>query len=109
MINSAITTAVLASAKRDEFREKVEGRLKKARALGSASAIELEVKDDAERMLIDEALASGVIIRTGNGRLYLNERARAERQEGQAHLVVMILLVVASLMASLAALLATRN
>ncbi|HVF37904.1 MAG TPA: hypothetical protein VNA29_08200 [Sphingomicrobium sp.] len=109
MINPAITVAVLASAKREEFRKKVEGKLKKSGALGSASAVDLEPKDDAERQLIDEALANGTLVKTRHGLFYLNERAVAERKEGQGFLTIVILLVTASLIASGVALLIWTN
>jgi hypothetical protein len=103
MVNPAIAAALLAAANQEEIQEKVEGRLKKVRAVSEASAIALELKDK-ERALIDQAVASGTVKRTDDGRLYLNERAIADRNEGQGFMALLILLAVASVIASVAVL-----
>jgi len=104
MVNPAITAALIAASRQEEVAQKVEGRLKKARALSVASAIAL-VLNDKERELFDQALASGSVKQTADGRYYLNERAVAERKEGQGFMALLILLAIASIVASAAVLL----
>jgi hypothetical protein len=99
MANPAITAALIAAAHQEEVEEKIEARLKKANALAPASAIALELKEK-ERELLDLALAAGTVKRTGNGKLYLDELAVSDRKEGQGFMAILILLVVASVMAS---------
>ena len=43
MVNPALTAVLIAAAREEEVKEKIEGRLKKARALSPASAILLEL------------------------------------------------------------------
>jgi len=99
MANPAITAALIAAAHQEEVEEKVEARLKKANALTPASAIALELKDK-ERELLDLALAAGTVKRTGDGRLYLDELAVADRRDGQGFMALLIMLVAASIIAS---------
>ena len=103
MVNPAITAALIAASHQEEMEQKVEGRLKEARALSPGSAVALELKDK-EQALLDQALASGTVKRTADGRLYLNERAIADRTEGQGFMALLILLAVASVIASVAVL-----
>ena len=102
MVNPAITAALIAASHQEEM-EKIEARLKKAGALSTGSAVALELKDK-EHKLLDQALASGTVKRTADGRLYLNERAVADRQEGHGFMALLIILVVASVIASVAVL-----
>jgi hypothetical protein len=99
MSNPAITAALIAASRSQEVKEAIEGRLGKAKATGPSSAIPLDL-DEKEKELLDQALAEGTVKATGDGRYYLNERAIADRKEGQGFMVVLILLVVASIMAS---------
>ena len=99
MSNPAITAALIAASRQQEVEEAIEGRLKKARATGPSSAIPLNL-NGKEKELLDQALAAGTVKTTVDGRHYLNERAIADRKEGQGFMVVLILLVIASLMAS---------
>ncbi|MDP9422599.1 MAG: hypothetical protein M3Q19_07175 [Pseudomonadota bacterium] len=103
MVNPAVTAALVAASRQEEVEAKVEGRLKKARAFSPASAIALELKEK-EQQLLDQALASGTVKRTDDGRLYLNERVIADRKEGQGFMALLILLAIASVVASLAVL-----
>ncbi|HXG82297.1 MAG TPA: hypothetical protein VNJ05_10915 [Sphingomicrobium sp.] len=103
MVNPAITASLLAAANKEEIQEKIEARLKKANATSRASAIALELKDK-ERKLLDQALAAGTVQRTDDGRLYLNELAIANRNEGQGFTALLILLIIASVIASVAVL-----
>ena len=103
MINPAITAVLIAASHQEEVEQKIEGRLKKAKALSGTSAIALELKDE-EQKLLDQAIASGSVKRTDDGRLYLNERVIADRKEGQGFKALLILLAVASIIASVAVL-----
>ena len=102
MVNPAITAALIAASHQEEI-EKIEGRLTKARALSPGSAVALDLKDK-EQELLDQALASGTVKRTADGRLYLNERAISDRKEGQGFMALLVLLAVASVLASVAVL-----
>jgi hypothetical protein len=104
MTNPAITAALIAASRQEDVEEKIEGRLKKANAISPASAITLELKDK-EQALLDQALAAGTVKRTVHGRLYLDELAVADRKEGQGFMAILILLVVASVIASIGILL----
>lgn len=103
MVNPAINVALLAAANQEEIQQKIEGPLKKARAVARESAVALELKDK-EQKLLDQALASGSVKRTDDGRLYLNERVIADRNEGQGFMALLILLAIASVIASVAVL-----
>ena len=91
MVNPAITAALLAASNQEKIQEKIEGRLKKARAVSTGSAIAVDLKEK-ERELLDQAIASGTVKRTDGGRLYLNERVIADRKEGQGFMALLILL-----------------
>src|SRR4029450_2296442 len=95
MTNPSITAALIAASRHEEVEEKIEGRLKKANALAPASAVALELKEK-EQPLLDQALASGTVRRTGDGRLYLDELMVANRKEGQGFMALLIILIAAS-------------
>ena len=99
MSNPAITAALIAASRQQEGEDAIEGRLGKAKATGTSSAISLPL-EGKEKELLDQALAAGSVKKTNDGRYYLNERAIADRKEGQGFMVVLILLVIASIMAS---------
>ena len=103
MVNPAITAALLAAANQEEIQEKIEARLKKAKAVSTGSAIALELKEK-EQELLDQAIASGAVKRSADGRFYLNERVIADRNEGQGFTALLILLAIASVIASIAVL-----
>jgi hypothetical protein len=103
MVNPAITAALIAASHQEEAEKTIEGKLKKAGALGPSSAVKLDLSDK-EQPLLDQALAAGSVKRTGDGRLYLNEMAIADRKEGQGFMALLILLAVGSLIASFAVL-----
>ena len=108
MVNPAVTAALIAASRQEEVEAKVEGRLKKARALSAASAIALELMGK-EQQLLDQALASGTVKRTDDGRFYLNEQVIADRKEGQGFKALLILLAIASVIASVAVLAASAG
>ena len=99
MSNPAITAALIAASRQQEVEEAIESRLKKAEATTASKAIPLKLVGK-EKELLDQALAEGTVKTAGDGRYYLNERAIADRKEGQGFMVLLILLVVASIMAS---------
>ena len=108
MVNPAITAALIAASQQEDVEQKIEGRLKKAGALSRGSAIALELKDKEQRLL-DQAVASGAVQRTEDGRVYLNERVIADRKEGQGFMALLIILVAASIIASGAMLLVSAG
>ena len=103
MVNPAITSALIAASRQESVEQKIEGRLKKAKALSPATAIGLSL-DKKEQPLLDQALASGTVKETANGRYYLNEQLIADRNEGKGFMALLILLVFGSILASLVAL-----
>ncbi len=103
MVNPAITAALIAASRQEDVAQKIEARLKTARALSAATAVALELKDK-EQDLLDQAVAAGSVKQTSDGRLYLNERVIADRKEGQGFMALLILLAVASVLASVVAL-----
>jgi hypothetical protein len=103
-MNPAIHAAIVAASQQEAIEEKVEIRLKAANALGPSTAIAFAPADEQEQKLLEAALATGNVVRTNDGKFYLNERAAADRKEGQGFMALLIGLVVASLIASGAAL-----
>lgn len=99
MINPAITAAFIAAAHEEEIEEKVIGRLRKSGALSPARAIKLDL-GEKEQKLLAEAAAAGTVTRTADGRYYLNERAIADRKEGQGMIALVVILVSLSVIAS---------
>jgi hypothetical protein len=99
MSNPAITAALIAASRQQDIEEAIESRLKKSKATGPSSAIPLDL-EGKDKELLDQALAAGAVKTTTDGRYYLNERVIADRREGQGFMVVLILLVLASIMAS---------
>lgn len=103
MINPAVTAALLAASQEEESEEFIQKKLGEANAEGSSSAIRLELNKKQAKYL-DEALETGTVVKTVDGRLYLNERALSERKEGQGYMALLILLVIGSVIASVAVL-----
>jgi len=103
MMNPAITAALIAASQDEESEEYIATKLREAKALGSSGAIQLDLNEKQQKML-ETQLADGTVVRTIDGRLYLSERAVSDRQEGQGYLVLLVLLVAASLIASAAVL-----
>ena len=100
MVNPAITAALIAASRQEDVEQKVEGRLKKAEAFSPARAIALSL-NEKDQPLLDQALASGTVRETANGRYYLNEQMIADRSHGRGFMLLLILLVFASIVASL--------
>ena len=81
-MNPAVTAALIAASRQQDVEAKIESKLRKAKAVTRSSAIALEL-DEKQQPLLEQALASGTVQQTGDGRLYLNEQALADRTEGQ--------------------------
>jgi len=99
-VNPAIRAAIIAATQQEAVKEKVEDRLREGKALGPSSAIQFALADDSERRLLEAALSTGNVVRTNDGLVYLNERAVADRNEGQGFKVLLMVLVIGSLIAS---------
>ena len=102
-MNPAITAALVAASHDEDTEAFIQTKLRDAKALGASSAIELDLTDK-QRTLLDQAVANGTVVKTVDGRFYLNERAVTDRQEGQGFMALLIILVVGSLIASVAVL-----
>lgn len=103
-MNPAIHAAIIAASNQEAIEEKIETRLRSAKALGPSSSITFTPADEAERKLLEAALVTGNVVRTVDGRIYLNERAVADRKEGQGYMAILLTLIIATLVASGAAL-----
>jgi hypothetical protein len=99
MVNPAITAAIIAASHQQDIEAKIESKLRKAKAVSRSSAIALDL-DEKQQPLLDQALASGTVQQTGDGKLYLNEQAMADRAEGQGFKAFLIVLIALSIIAS---------
>ena len=108
-MNPAIMVAIMAATQQQEQEDKAEAKLREAKALGASSAIDFAPANDAEQKWLDKAVAEGIVVRTASGRVYLSERRLADRWEGQGFTVLLVMLVVASLIASGIALVMTAS
>ena len=104
-MNPAITAALIAASREEEVKEKIERRLEKAQASSPGRAIALEL-NEGELELLDQAPASGTVKQSADGRFYLHEQAIADRNVGHGFMALLILLAVASVIASVAVLVA---
>ncbi len=100
--------ALMAALQNKESEDFLQKRLKAAEALGASSAIPLAL-DEKQQKLLDQAIGQGTVIRTVDGRFYLNERAVNERKEGQKYMALLILLIAGSVIASVAILASRAN
>ena len=107
-MNPAITAALIAAAKQEETEEAIIGKLRKGKAVSPSSAISLDIPDD-KRKALDQAVAGGTVMKTADGRFYLNERAVADRKHSQGFMVMLMILIAGSVIASGVALLALAN
>ena len=98
-MNPAITAALIAASHEEKIEQKVIGRLKSSRSNSRSTAIALEL-DEAGQKLLEEAIGQGTVTKTPDGRYYLNERAIADRKEGQGFLALVIILISLSFIAS---------
>ena len=102
-MNPAIHIAIMAA---NQAEEGIAARLRKAEAINASSAIEFTPADAAEQKLLDEAIGLGLVVRRSDGRIFLNERAVSERNEGIGYGLLLGLLALGSAAASIAALIA---
>jgi hypothetical protein len=103
-MNPAIHAAIVA-AQSTETVDTAVAKLKAAGALGPENAIALPEMNAAT---VDEALAAGLIVRSSDGHYYLDEQAVSDRNERNGMMLLVSLLIMASLAASVIALLAFR-
>ncbi len=104
-MNPAITAAIVAAnAKANASLETVIARLRKDKALRSDSAVRFEPANEAEQKFLDEAIGRGLVVRRHDGLYYINERAVSERNEGLGFAALLMLLAIASVVASVIAL-----
>ena len=98
-MNAAIHVALMAAHKADKG---IVERLTEAKAIDPSSAIMHRPSDAAEQAQLDEAL--GLVLRRADGRIFLNQRAVRERNEGIGYGLLLGLLALGSVAASVAAL-----
>jgi hypothetical protein len=103
-MNPAIHAAIIAATQQEAVREKVESKLRNAKALDPSSAILFAPADKAEQKLLNAAVGTGNVVRTNDGRVYLDERAVADRRQGKGFKALLITLAIGSLIASVAVL-----
>ena len=102
-MNPAIHVAIMAASQAEEG---VAERLRKAKAISSESAIACTPANATQQAQLDEAIGLGLVVRRADGRVFLNERAVSERNEGIGYGVLLGLLALGSAAASIAALVA---
>ena len=100
-MNAAVHVALMAAhqAKKD-----IATRLTEAKATDASRAIMHQPSDEAEQAQLDEALGLGIVVRRADGRIFLNQRAVSECNEGMAYGLLLTLLALGSVAASIAAL-----
>lgn len=87
-------------------RAKVEDRLRAAGAITPERAIDLTPEGDDELSGLDEAIGLGRIVRSANGRLFLNPAAVANTSGEGVFALLLFLLVAASVVVSVVVLVA---
>ena len=102
-MNPAIHVAFMAA---QQAQDGIVARLATAKAINSASAIEHIAANATEQAQLDEAIGLGLVMRRADGRVFLNERAVSERNQGIGYGVLLGLLALGSAAASIAALVA---
>ena len=100
-MNAAIHVALMAAHNADKG---IVERLTDAKAIDPSSAIMHRPSDAAEQAQLDEALGLGLVLRRADGRIFLNQRAVRERNEGIGYGLLLGLLALGSVAASVAAL-----
>jgi len=104
MSNPAITAAlVAANANRQSAQQTVTARLTEAKAFGPGTAIQLDL-DGAEAAALTELVGLSIVRPLGAGRYYLDRDRQKERTAQQGWIAIVILLGVASALASFFAL-----
>ena len=107
-MNPAITAALIAATHEEETEESIIGKLRKGKAVSPSSATSLDLPDNKQKAL-DQAVAGGTVVKTADGRFYLNERAVADRNYSQGYMALLMILIAGSVIASGVALVAFAN
>ena len=100
-MNAAIHIALMAA---HQAEENIAARLATEKAISWASAIKYTPANSTQQAQLDEAIGLGLVVRRADGRVFLNERAVSERNEGIGYGVLLGLLALGSAAASVAAL-----
>jgi hypothetical protein len=100
MVNPAVNAALIASAaNRQSAQQIVLQKLKKAEAFEPSAATRLEL-DGSEAAALTELVGLAIVPPLGSGRYYLDRERQKERAAQQGWVALVILLAVASAMAS---------
>ena len=102
MVVSPITVLTAASG-----RATFESRLRAAGAVTPERAVAMLPEGSAETSGLDEAIGLGRVVRTGSGKLFLNPATTGGANGEMAMAVLLFLLVTASVLASIIALVAS--
>jgi len=102
-MNPAITAALIAAQQSGEATD-VIGKLTKAGATSLDQAVRFDTASEAEAKQRDDLIATGLVHRRGDGRLFVNQRAVAERNARIGYGLLVALLLSASIVASVVAL-----
>ncbi len=100
MSNPAITAALIAASQAAGSRGSDRGPAAGRPRPPDRRAQSRSISTGRRRSCSTRRWPTGTVKTTDDGRYYLNERAIADRKEGQGFMVVLILLVIASIMAS---------
>ncbi|MCW3798200.1 hypothetical protein OMW55_10330 [Sphingomonas sp. BN140010] len=104
MVNPAINAALIASAANSQTAQQaVLQKLKKAEAYEPSTAMSLDL-DGAEASALTELVGLAIVRPLGSGRYYLDRERQKERAAQQGWVALVIMLGVASAMASVIAL-----
>ena len=87
-MNPAINAALIAAAAKQASKQGIESRLRAAGAIDAPNATDFLPENDTEKQLLDLAVARGTVARTAAGLVYLDERAIADRKQGQGFMAV---------------------
>jgi len=99
-MNPAITVALLIAAQEEETGKHIIARLRQGKATGPSTAIALNDLDSDKQDLLREAVVEGSVATTADGRFYLNERMIVDREDGQAFVALVIIIIGLSVIAS---------
>ena len=102
-MNPAIHAAIMAA---HQAEPDIAARLRKAKAVNSENAIEHIPANATQQAQLDEAIGLGLVVRRADGRVFLNERAVSERNQGIGFGLLLGLLALGSVAASIVALIA---
>ena len=104
-MNAAVTAALIAAQQSGELPDVVV-RLTEAKALAYDKAVTFKPRTKAETEQRDELIGKGLVKRRGDGRLYVDQRELGELNARAGYGFLIALLVLASVAASVIALVA---